>query len=318
MKSQFSTYCKLRNYLHSLILLAGMLTLLSLIGWLLAGLAGIGWFLFAGLFILISAPRISPAFILRLHGAKVLRPEDAPRLYEIIFWLTEQAGMENTPTLYYIPSKLMNAFSTGLKENAVIAISDGMLRALNPRELTGVLAHEISHIHDNDLLVMMVADVISRLTSVMAFTGYLLIWIYIPLFILTEARVPWALLLVLMLAPTVSALMQLALSRSREFSADVEAARLTGDPLGLASALEKIEHYQGNWIERIFIPFRRMPEPSLLRTHPLMIDRVNRLKDLASDKSSSGHPFDSSEKHNWVQFPSPEHAPRRRFPGLWY
>ena len=319
MKSLFSTYYRLRNYLHSLILLAGMLVLLSLIGWLLAGPSGIVWFLLVGIFILISAPYIPPHIILRMYRAQVLSPEDAPRLYEIISWLTKQAGMENTPTLYYIPSKLMNAFSTGLNEkNAVIAISDGMLRSLNPRELTGVLAHEISHIHSNDLLVMLVADVIGRLTSVIAFAGYILIWIYIPLFILTEAKVPWALLLVLMMAPTFSALMQFALSRSREFSADVEAAKLTDDPLGLASALEKIEHYQGNWIERVFISNRRIREPSLFRTHPLMTDRVNRLRDLASQMRSSGHPFDSSEKYNWTQFPSPGDTPRRRFPGWWH
>ena len=318
MKSLFSTYYRLRNYLQSLVLLVGMLVLLSLVGWLLAGPAGIVWFLLVGVFILISALRIPPRFILRLHGARVLSPEDAPRLYEIISWLAEQAGMGNTPTLYYIPSRLMNAFSTGLNEkNAVVAISDGMLRSLNPRELTGVLAHEISHIHSNDLLVLLVADVISRLTSVMAITGYVLIWIYIPLFILTDAKVPWVLLIVLMMAPTFSALMQLALSRTREFSADVEAAGLTNDPLGLASALEKIEHYQGSWIERVFIPNRGMREPFLLRTHPLMVDRINRLKDLASQMRSSGHPFDSSEKHNWVLFPSPEHTPRWRFPRLW-
>jgi len=319
MKSLFPTYYRLRNYLHSLILLAGMLALLSLIGWLLAGPSGIVWFLLVGLFILISAPRIPPRFILRMYGAHVLSPEDAPRLYEIISWLSEQAGMENTPTLYYIPSNLMNAFSTGLNEkNAVLAISNGMLRSLNLRELTGVLAHEISHIHSHDLLVMLVADVISRLTSVMAFAGFFLIWIYIPLFILTDTKVPWVLLIVLMMAPIFSALMQLALSRAREFNADAEAARLTNDPLGLASALEKIEYYQGNWIERVFLPNYRIREPSLLRTHPLMVDRVNRLRDMASQMRFSGHPFDSSEKHNWIQFPSPGRTPRRRFPGLWY
>ncbi len=317
MKSFFSTYYRLRNYLHSLILLAGMLALLSLIGWLLAGPSGIVWFLLVGVFILISAPRIPPGLILRMYSAQVLSPEDAPRMYEIITWLAEQAGMKNTPTLYYIPSRLMNAFSTGLNEkNAALAISDGMLRSLNPRELTGVLAHEISHIHSHDLLVMLMADVISRLTSVMAFAGYLLIWIYIPLFIIADAKVPWMLLIVLLMAPTFSALMQLALSRTREFSADAEAARLTDDPLGLASALEKIERYQGSWIERIFIPYRHMREPSLLRTHPLMVDRVNRLKDLASQMDSSGHPFNSSEKHNWIQFPSPEYTSRRWFSRL--
>ena len=91
---------------------------------------------------------------------------------------------------------------------------------------------------------------------------------------------------------------RMVLSRVHEFNADIEAVKLTGDPLGLASALEKIEYYQGNWIERIFIPYRRMREPSLLRTHPLMTDRINRLKNLVSQKRSSGQPFATSEKHN--------------------
>lgn len=317
MNNSFPAYYILRNYLHSLILLAGMLALLGLIGWLLAGPSGIGWFLLVGVFILISAPRFTPRLILRLHRARVLYPDDAPRLYEIISWLAERANIKNIPALYYFPDSAINAFTTGLNKNASIAVSDGMLRQLNPRELTGVLAHEISHIHSNDILVMLVADVIRRLTSAMALAGYILIWIYIPLFILTDATVPWVLLLVLMIAPTLSILMQLALSRVHEFSADVEAARLTNDPLGLASALEKIAYYQGSWIERMFIPTRRMHEPALLRTHPLMLDRVNRLKELASQMRTPEHPFNSAEKHNWIQFPSPGSPPRRRFPGLW-
>ena len=192
-----------------------------------------------------------------------------------------------------------------------------MLRSLNPRELTGVLAHEICHIHSNDLLVMQIADVISRLTGIMAFIGYLLIWIYIPLYLLTEAHPPWALLLVLMLAPSLSALMQLALSRTREYSADEAAARLTGDPLGLASALGKIERYQGNWIERLVIPHHRMQAPSMLRTHPLITDRIRHLREMAYKMQSSGHPFDSVNRQNWLQLPSSRLPRRRRFPRLW-
>ncbi len=311
-------YYKVRNYLHSIILLAGMMVLLSLIGWLLAGPPGVVWFLLVGVFLFISAPRLTPQFILRLHRAKILHPDDAPRLYEIITSLAERADLKKVPTLYYIPSSVINAFTTGLNENAAIALSDGMLRQLNPRELTGVLAHEISHISSNDLFVMMVADIISRLTSIMAFAGYILLWIYIPMFILTDTTVPWALLIVLMMAPTFSVLMQMALSRTHEFNADIEAAKLTDDPLGLASALEKIEYYQGSWIERMFIPSRRMREPVLLRTHPLMVDRINRLKELASQMHQSGHSYDSGKKYNWVQFPSPDQTPRWRFPGFWH
>ena len=301
-----------------MILLAGMLALLGLIGWLMAGPAGIGWFILAGALIMVTAPQISPRLILRLYGARVLLPEQAPQLYEIITWLAKQAEMERIPTLYYIPSKVMNAFSTGVKKDTAIAISDAMLRQLTTRELNGVLAHEISHIHSNDVLVMLVADVISRLTSVFAFTGYILIWVYIPLFIITDVSVPWVLLIILIMAPNLSALMQLALSRTREFNADVGAARITGDPMGLAFALEKIEYYQGSWFERVFTLNRRIPEPSLLRTHPVMAERINRLKILAEDMKQSTHPFHSGQIHNWTDFPPPGRSPGCRFPGLWY
>ena len=127
------------------------------------------------------------------------------------------------------------------------------------------------------------ADVITRLTNIMALTGFILILVYIPMYVLTDETVPWVLMVILMIAPTLSALMQLALSRSREYRADLEAVKLTDDPLSLASALEKIESYQMSWLERIFIPGRRVNVPAFLRTHPLVTDRVKRLKDLATE-----------------------------------
>lgn len=281
MKIRSNSSYNLRNYLHSLILLVAMLALLSLIGWLLMGAVGIGWFLSASIVLFIGAVRISPHLILMMRGARVLSPEDSPYLYGIIFRLSKQAGIKNIPTLYYMPGRLMNIFTTGLNKNASIALSYGIVRELNERELTGVLAHEISHIRSHDLLVMLIAAVIASLTSFMALTGSILILIYFPLFILMGENVPWTLLIVLILAPTVSALMQFALSRSRELSADVEAARLTDDPLGLASALVKIESQQRSWIERIFMYGRHIDIPLLFRTHPLVTDRINRLKALA-------------------------------------
>ena len=274
---------EVRNHLRSIFLLAGMVVLLSLIGWLLAGVSGMVGSLLVGIFVFISAPRFTSQLILRLIRAEFIRPEDAPRLYEVISMLSERAEIKKIPILYYVPSSVINAFTTMLNENAVIVLSDGMLRQLNIREVTGVLAHEISHISSNDLFVMLVADIMSRLTSVMSFTGYVLILIYIPQFIFMDIRVPWMLLIVLIMAPTFSLLMQLALSRVHEFNADIEAVKLTGDPLGLVSALEKIEYYQGaGWVERVFIPYRRMREPILFRSHPLIVERVKRLKELAS------------------------------------
>jgi heat shock protein HtpX len=130
----------------------------------------------------------------------------------------------------------------------------------------------------------------------------MLIFIYFPLYIMMDTAVPWLLLLVLMMAPTISLIMQMTLSRLHEFSADTAAAKLTGDPLGLASALEKIDYYQGGWVERMFIPSRRRCQPALLRTHPLMIDRIRRLRELAVQMPSSGHPFDSDDRYKLHRF----------------
>lgn len=304
---------KLRNYLHSVIWLTGMLALLSLVGWLLAGPAGITWFILVGVFAFISAPRITPAFIMRLHRAKVLQPDQAPKLYEIINWLAQRARMKETPLLYYLPGNVINAFTTGFNENAAIALSDGLLHQLNIREISGILAHEISHISNNDILLMMIANVINRLTSLMAFAGFILVWIYVPLFIFTREQVPWLLLIVLMTAPTFSALMQLALSRTREFNADAAAASLTGDPLGLASALEKIEQYQGGWFERMVTPRQHMREPVFFRTHPLMTDRIARLRKLANIMNTSEEPVNYAEKESWLELPAPGPDPRRWF-----
>lgn len=287
MNTIFPARFKYRNYLHSVILLAGMLALLGLIGWLLAGPAGTGWFLLAGIFAFGSAPRLTPHLVMRLNQARLLGPAEAPQLYEKVHWLAERAGMNSVPALYFIPGSTINAFTTGLNSRAAIAISDGMLRQLTSRELSGVLAHEISHISNNDLLVMMMADVIRRLTSIMAFSGYLLIWVYLPLYIFTDQNAPWLLLIILMTAPTFSVLLQLALSRTHEFNADAQAAKLTGDPLGLASALEKIDYSRGGWVKRMFAPAQQMHEPVVFRTHPLMVDRIARLKEMASTIDAS-------------------------------
>ncbi|MDH5570297.1 MAG: zinc metalloprotease HtpX [Gammaproteobacteria bacterium] len=266
------------NRAHALILLLGMIILLVLIGWLIAGPDGIAWSFIIGTFIIISTPRLSPHLILHRYNAQIISPKQATELYTILYQLSRKTSLDFIPRLYYIPTRLISAFTIGYKENTSIAISDGMLRKLNLREINTVLAHEISHIHNRDLLVMSIADSISRLTSLMATMGYLLIMIYIPLYLISQQSIPWALLILLVIAPNISALLQLGLSRNREYTADMDAAYITGDPAGLASTLSKIEYYQGKWIERAIFPYRNIPDPSLLRTHPSTTERIRRLK----------------------------------------
>ena len=306
-----------QNLLHSLLLLLAMLGLLALIGWLVAGPEGAIWASAMVLLIVVSGSRASPYFILQLYHARLINPGQAPRLYNMLDQLVDKAGIEYTPALYYLPSQVLNAFTMGLKKDTCIVISDGMLRNLNSRELAAVLAHEISHIRNHDLWVMLVADVLSRLTSLLALCGHLLILLYLPVLILSIQPVPWLLLIILVLAPNISALLQLALSRTREYSADLVAAQLTGDPLGLAEALQKIEYYQHNWIERLLLPGHRVLDPSLLRSHPTTKSRVVRLNNIARDFVQHPARFEKQYSDGWLE-PAPTQKPKRRISGLWY
>jgi heat shock protein HtpX len=157
-----------------------------------------------------------------------------------------------------------------------------LLRKLDLAELTGVLAHELAHIRNNDLQLMAFADLMSRVMQVMSWTGLLLALWQLPGLWTGDSRVPWLGIALLYLGPALTNLLQLALSRSREFDADLDAVTYTGDPEALASALAKIEHYQGRTIEDLVFPSsRRVPAPSILRTHPATASRLERLRQVA-------------------------------------
>jgi len=315
MNSNPAPRYRIQNLLHTFLLLAGMLLLLSLIGWLVAGSIGVLWALGTGAVLIITAPRLSPRLILYLYGARPVAPQQSAQLTDIIAWLANRSHLPQRPQLYYIPSSAMLAFSVGMQNDTAIAISDGLLRQLNIREMTAVLAHEISHIQSKDLWVMAIADIISRITSLMALTGYIMILFYIPLFVFQGQHIPWLLLLLLMIAPSLSALMQLALSRTREFSADMQAMKLTGDPLGLISALSKINYYEKNWLGRLLLPNVRAPNPSLLRTHPLTEERIRRLRTIAQHDH---HPFIHQQQITPLHHKTSQRTPRHHISGLWH
>ncbi|WP_221931053.1 zinc metalloprotease HtpX [Telmatospirillum sp. J64-1] len=266
-----------RNVLHSTLLLGGMVALLSACGWIIAGGNGVLMALLAGSLSLILSPRLSPGLVLRLYRAQPIPRWQLPEVHAVLEAICSAAGMTRVPRLHYVPSRIMNAFAVGNRDDAAIAVTDGMLRRLDLRELAGVLAHEVSHIRNDDTWIMGLADTVSRLTRIMSLLGVLLLAFSLPGLILEGIPVPWLLVALLVFAPTLSALLQLALSRTREFAADLDAARLTGDPVGLASALDKLERQEGMWWETILMPGRRSPDPSLLRTHPHTRERIERL-----------------------------------------
>jgi heat shock protein HtpX len=216
----------------------------------------------------------------------------------------------------------MNAFTVGNRADSAIALTDGLLRRLTMREITAVLAHEVSHVANNDMWVMGLADLVSRITSTLSLFGQMLVLINLPLLMLGGVTLPWLPLLLLVAAPTISALLQLALSRAREYDADLDGAQLTGDPAGLASALQKLERYQGGLLERVLLPGRRIPDPSLLRTHPHTEERVRRLLALAGQGPPTlPPPMQIPADMNEDARGRTEHSlrrPRWHWTGLWY
>ena len=265
------------NRLQSLLLLMVMAGFLSLLGWLLWGGEGIFWLLLLGLVLLSFNPVASPWLIMRMYRATPLAQVQAPTLHSGLQELARRAGFVRTPKLFYVPSSTATAFTVGGRNDAAIAVTDGLLRILEMREIVGVLAHEVSHVRSNDMWVMGMADLFSRMTSLLSLLGKFFLLLSLPLVLVSDASINWLAILLLILAPNLSALAQLGLSRTREYHADLSAAGLTGDPEGLASALTRIEQRSGSFLERLFLPGRRIPEPSLLRTHPPTEERVRRL-----------------------------------------
>ncbi len=306
---------KTRNVLQSFLLLFLMGLLFSFIGFLFGGPTGLLVSLAVFVGIAVAAPQVSPQVILRMYGARKIDPREAPDLYAAVTVLSQRASLGNRPDLFYIPSSVMNAFSVGSRDAAGIALTDGILRRMSWREIGGILAHEISHVASNDLRIMALADSITRMINFFSFASILLLVFYLPITLATGYRVSIPAIALLALSPQISMLLQLALSRTREYEADLNAVRLTGDPGGLASALQKIEHRPRSMLD-FLIPGRKEPGPSLLRSHPDTGRRVRRLMELAQRREEYP-PF------SYPRAVVPEHfnevtaPPRRRIGGFW-
>lgn len=300
------------NRLQTALLVLTLLGIAAVAGSLLLGDGGLWLALAAAGFTLLLEPAAASGLTLRLYGARPLHPDEAPDLWAVLRELAARAGLPAVPIPHYVPSGVVNAFATGSKHHAAIALTDGLLRSLTPRELTGVLGHEIAHIANEDLRVIGLADSISRLTHLLALLGQLAIVLSLPALLLGVTEVNWPALLLLAVAPQLALLAQLGLSRVREFDADRLAAELTGDPHGLASALAKIERVSRSW-RAWLLPGWGNPEPSWLRTHPATAERIERLLELAPPPAMP--PFPSARFVPEVTV-SPR-PPRWRTGGLW-
>ena len=268
------------NRLQTGLLILTLIGIAAAAGSLLFGESGLWLALFAVAGTLLLEPVAASALSLRLYRVRALHPQEAHEMWALL------RELPATPVPHYVPSAVVNAFATGSKQEASIALTDGLLRRLSPRELAGVLAHEIAHIASEDLRVMGLADSVSRFTSLLALMGQIAILLSLPALLVGAAEVYWPGLLLLAASPQLALLAQLGLSRVREFDADRLAAELTGDPQGLASALAKIERVSRSWRAWLW-PGWGNPEPSCLRTHPATQERIARLLTLAPGPASA-------------------------------
>ena len=227
------------NHLKAALLLAGPVALLALVGHAVGGRQVLLLFGLAGLAASFVVYWLSDVITLVAHQAHELGAAEAPALRALVERLSLRAGLP-PPRIWLVPSPVPNAFATGRNpRHAALAVTEGLLERLDERELAGVLAHELSHIRNRDVLV---ATVAAGLASVLCSPGTLLWWLASlqrdrreqPL--RAVATLAWT-----AAAPLVALLAQIGISRSRAFAADATGAVLTGDPLALASALGKLE-----------------------------------------------------------------------------
>ncbi|MCS6892001.1 MAG: M48 family metalloprotease [Rhodovarius sp.] len=264
------------NRLESALLLTGLSGLAGLVGLLVAGFEGLISAALAALLLLIVFPAPGGALFRHALGGIPLPEAAAPALHALARQLAARAGL-GPPELYLLPMRELQAMAAGDAERPAIALTQGLLAALPPREVAAVIAHELAHVRHGDLQVMRLAAAAASLTRAMSMLGLISLALLLPAGIFAAPAPPWALLL-LLLAPTLGDLLSLSLSRRREYLADAGAVELTGDPAGLAQALARLERLQGDDWERLAA--RGGPRwLRLFRTHPTIRERIARLAE---------------------------------------
>ena len=270
-------------------LLLGVLTaMLVLIGGAIGGQQGMVIAFFVALVMNFFSYWFSDKMVLAMYGAQPLDEASAPIVYRIVLGLTTRAGMP-MPRIYLIPTDTPNAFATGRNpEHAVVAVTGGILRILDEEELEGVLAHELSHVKNRDVLISTIA---ATLAGAITYLAHMAQWA--AMFggrssSDDEGGVnPIAAILMAILAPIAAMLVQMAVSRSREYQADATGARIAGKPWGLAKALEKLQMAQqvapmeaNPATAHLFIvnPLSGRSLMNLFSTHPPLEDRIARLR----------------------------------------
>jgi len=275
------------NQIKTALLLGALAGLMLLVGFLLGGQTGLTIALIIAILMNFSMFWFSDRIVLFIYKAKEADRNEHKELYKMVSELSKEAGMP-MPKVCIVPSEQPNAFATGKgPKSAVVACTTGILKLLNKEELKGVIAHEISHVKNKDILITTIAATIAAVIS------------YIAMFARFGAIFGGdddnrgniiSILILAILTPIIAMIIQLAISRSREYLADETGARLIKNPTALANALQKLEEgakktpmrMGGQATSSLFIvnPFSGGGLFALLSTHPPMQKRIARLKEM--------------------------------------
>jgi heat shock protein HtpX len=297
------------NYMKTALLLAALTGFFLVVGYLLGGRGGLMIALVMALGMNAFAYWNSDRMVLRMSGAHEVGPDQAPELYGIVQQLAQRAGLP-MPRVYIIDEDQPNAFATGRSpEHAAVAVNTGLLTHLSREQISGVLAHELGHVRNRDTLTMTVAATLSGAIGMLATFGGLM----------GGGRDqngrpmmnPIVAIAAMILAPLAASLVQMAISRSREYEADRAGAEISGNPLWLASALQRLHEgtqtipnatAQANpATAHLYIdnPLSAGGLSGLFSTHPPMEERIARLRAMARDDSAAppSQPQATSARH---------------------
>ncbi len=277
------------NFVKTTVLLAALTGLLVAVGGFIGGTGGALVFLmFAGV-MNFFAYWFSDRLALAMAGAHEISEADDPHLFAIVREVAEAARMP-MPRVYVVENPSPNAFATGRDPNhAVVAVTTGIRRLLTDRELRAVIGHEMGHVRNRDILT---SSIVATIAGAISMIAQVLMWT--SLFGGRDREQnPFVALIVILIAPIAATLLQLGISRSREYAADETGARVTGDPLALASALEKLKlgiaampmepTPAQEAVSALYIanPFRGEGLANLFSTHPPLDERIRRLREMA-------------------------------------
>lgn len=277
------------SQLKTLLLMAGLSAVLIVMGSALGGRQGIIIALVIAVIMNLGSFWFSDKIVLSMYRAQELSPSDAPMVHQMVEELAHRAGVPK-PRLFIVPQEAPNAFATGRDpEHGVIAVTDGIMRLLPPEQLRGVLAHEMAHIAHRDILIQTMAGVLaSAITAIANMLQFSMIF--------GGARDeegnsnPLAAFAMMILGPLAAAVIQMAISRRREYMADASGAEYCADPMALAGALNNLDAYsrhipmQANpATENMFIvsPLTGDTMRRMFSTHPPMEERIANLQEMA-------------------------------------